>query len=31
MSVRSVSYKFPQAIDRLTEHLLEAGLLLLPE
>jgi DNA-directed RNA polymerase specialized sigma24 family protein len=31
MSVRTVSYKFPQAIDRLTEHLLEAGLLLLPE
>jgi hypothetical protein len=31
MSVRSISYKFPQALDRLTEHLLEAGLLLLPE
>ena len=31
MSIRSVSYKFPQALDRLTEHLLEAGLLLLPE
>jgi DNA-directed RNA polymerase specialized sigma24 family protein len=31
MSVRTVSYKYPQAIDRLTEHLLEAGLLLLPE
>jgi|SRR5580658_10353118 Sigma-70, region 4 len=31
MSVRTVSYKFPQAIDRLTEHLLRAGLLLLPQ
>jgi hypothetical protein len=30
MSVRTVSYKFPQAIDRLTEKLLEAGLLVLP-
>jgi DNA-directed RNA polymerase specialized sigma24 family protein len=31
MSVRTVSYKFPQAVDRLTEHLLQAGLLLLPQ
>jgi hypothetical protein len=31
MSVRAVAYKFPQAIDRLTEKLLEAGLLVLPE
>ncbi|HXR40638.1 MAG TPA: hypothetical protein VN776_16160 [Terracidiphilus sp.] len=30
MSNRSVSYKFPLAIDRLTEKLLEAGLLVLP-
>jgi hypothetical protein len=30
MSVRAVSYKFPQAIDRLTEKLLDAGLLVLP-
>jgi hypothetical protein len=30
MSVRTVSYKFPQAIDRLTEKLLGAGLLVLP-
>lgn len=30
MSVRTVSYKFPQALDRLTEHLLETGLLVLP-
>jgi DNA-directed RNA polymerase specialized sigma24 family protein len=30
MSVRAVSYKFPQAMDRLTEKLLEAGLLVLP-
>ena len=30
MSVRTVSYKFPQAIDRLTERLLETGLLILP-
>ena len=30
MSVRTVSYKFPQAVDRLTEKLLEAGLLVLP-
>jgi len=31
MSIRAISYKFPQALDRLTEKLLEAGLLLLPE
>lgn len=30
MSVRTVSYKFPQAMDRLTEKLLSAGLLVLP-
>jgi hypothetical protein len=30
MSVRTISYKFPQAVDRLTEKLLEAGLLILP-
>jgi hypothetical protein len=30
MSVRAVAYKFPQAIDRLTEKLLDAGLLVLP-
>jgi hypothetical protein len=30
MSVRAVSYKFPQALDRLTEKLLASGLLLLP-
>jgi hypothetical protein len=30
MAVRTVSYKFPQAIDRLTEKLLESGLLVLP-
>ncbi|MGA2560594.1 MAG: sigma factor-like helix-turn-helix DNA-binding protein [Terracidiphilus sp.] len=30
MSLRSVSYKFPLALDRLTEKLLEAGLLILP-
>jgi hypothetical protein len=30
MSVRTVSNKFPQALDRLTELLLEAGLLVLP-
>jgi hypothetical protein len=30
MSVRAVSYKFPQALDRLTEKLLETGLLVLP-
>jgi DNA-directed RNA polymerase specialized sigma24 family protein len=30
MSVRAISYKFPQALDRLTEKLLENGLLVLP-
>jgi DNA-directed RNA polymerase specialized sigma24 family protein len=30
MSVRTVSYKFPLALDRLTEKLLAAGLLVLP-
>jgi hypothetical protein len=30
MSVRTISYKFPQALDRLTEKLLAAGLLVLP-
>ena len=30
MGVRTVSYKFPQALDRLTEKLMEAGLLILP-
>ena len=30
MSVRTVSYKFPLALDRLTEKLLEADLLVLP-
>jgi DNA-directed RNA polymerase specialized sigma24 family protein len=31
MSVRAISYKFPLALDRLTEKLLETGLLVLPE
>lgn len=30
MSLRTVCYKFPQAVDRLTEKLLETGLLVLP-
>jgi len=30
MAVRTVSYKFPQALDRLTRLLLDAGLLVLP-
>jgi Sigma-70, region 4 len=30
MSTRTISYKFPQALDRLTEHLLESRLLVLP-
>jgi hypothetical protein len=30
MAVRTVSYKFPKAVDRLTEKLLESGLLVLP-
>jgi hypothetical protein len=31
MSVRAVSYKFSEALDRLTEKLLASGLLVLPE
>ena len=31
MSVRAISYKFPEALDRLTEKLLESGLLVLPQ
>jgi DNA-directed RNA polymerase specialized sigma24 family protein len=31
MSVRSVSHKFPSALDRLTERLLETGLLVVPQ
>jgi hypothetical protein len=30
MSVRTICYKFPKAVDRLTERLLKAGLLVLP-
>jgi DNA-directed RNA polymerase specialized sigma24 family protein len=30
MGARTVSYKFPRALDRLTELLLDAGLLVLP-
>jgi len=30
MSVRTISNKFPQALDRLTEKLLKTGLLVLP-
>jgi hypothetical protein len=30
MSVRAISYKFPEAVDRLTEKLLESALLVLP-
>lgn len=30
MSVRAISYKFPQALDQLTEKLLASGLLVLP-
>jgi hypothetical protein len=30
MSVRTIAYKLPEAIDHLTEKLLEAGLLVLP-
>lgn len=30
MSVRAVSYKFPLALDRLTEKLIERSLLVLP-
>ena len=31
MSARTVNYKFPQALDRLTQQLLKTGLLILPE
>jgi hypothetical protein len=31
MSLRCVCYKFPEALDRLTEKLLETGLLVIPE
>ena len=31
MAARTISYKFPLALDRLTEKLLEAGLLVLPD
>jgi Sigma-70, region 4 len=31
MSARAVTYKYPQAVDRLTERLLNARLLILPE
>jgi hypothetical protein len=31
MSVRTISYKFPQALDRLTDLLLKAGLLVIPQ
>jgi hypothetical protein len=31
MSVRTISYRFPRALDRLTEKLLETGLLVVPE
>jgi DNA-directed RNA polymerase specialized sigma24 family protein len=30
MSVRTVCYKFPRALDRLTKKLLDSGLLILP-
>jgi hypothetical protein len=30
MAVRTVAYKFPQALDRLTRLLLDAGLLVIP-
>jgi hypothetical protein len=30
MSVRTISYKFPKALDKLTEKLLDHGLLVLP-
>jgi hypothetical protein len=30
MAVRTISYKFPKALDRLTEKLLDSGLLVLP-
>jgi hypothetical protein len=31
MSVRAICYKFPEALDRLTERLLESRLLVLPQ
>jgi hypothetical protein len=31
MSVRAICYKFPLALDRLTERLLKSGLLVLPQ
>jgi hypothetical protein len=31
ISVRTISYRFPAALDRLTERLLETGLLVLPK
>jgi DNA-directed RNA polymerase specialized sigma24 family protein len=31
MAVRTVSYKFPRALDKLTEKLLASGLLVLPQ
>lgn len=31
MSLRTVSYKFPRALDRMTEELLETGLLIIPQ
>lgn len=30
MAIRTISYKYPMAVDRLTEKLLAAGLLILP-
>jgi hypothetical protein len=30
MGVRTIAYKLPRALDRLTELLLDAGLLVLP-
>jgi hypothetical protein len=31
MSIRAITYRFPLAMDRLTENLLAAGLLLIPQ
>lgn len=31
ISVRALAYKYPKAVDRLTERLLQAGLLVLPD
>jgi DNA-directed RNA polymerase specialized sigma24 family protein len=31
MSVRTISYKFPQALDRLTQKLLASGVLIIPQ